>query len=107
MAFGGLKGAIEAVDVAVVEYGVGMAECHRRAPVAVQLLRLRRCPDIVWAGLEARGGVVLRALSGKWRGGVENPWLSREEQKDPRYVSMAALKSKKGIGNGSVENYSM
>ncbi len=42
-----------AVDVAVVEYGAGMAECHRTAPVAVQLLQLWRCLDVVWAGLEA------------------------------------------------------
>lgn len=67
-----LEGAFQAVDVVEV-CGVGTAEYHQRAQVAAQPLQLRRCPDVVWADLEARGGVVLRASAGRWREGVENP----------------------------------
>ena len=63
-----------AEDGTEVECGGAMAECHRMVRAAVSLLLLRRCLDGVGAVLRgAKGGVVLRASTGRWREEVGNP----------------------------------
>lgn len=52
------------VDAVLVIFGAEMAECHRKPPVAVRLLLLRRYLDVVWAP-EAKGGLVLRTSAGR------------------------------------------
>lgn len=53
------------VDAVLVIFGAEMAECHRKPPVAVRLLLLRRYLDNVWAVPEAKRGVVLRTSAGR------------------------------------------
>ena len=68
-----MVGAIPIVDAVLVIYGAEMAECHRKPPVAVRMLLLRRYLDVIWAVLEAKGGVVLRTSAGRWREAVGDP----------------------------------
>ena len=66
MAFCGSEGAAQVVDVVAVEYGEEVAGCHRMLLVDVTLLLLlRRYLDVVWAVLETKGGVRLRASAGR------------------------------------------